>query len=304
MRLGLIRLGVLVAGLLATALAFASGASAAGHAAEPRPQFSFRTHADGFRIEVNSIEMKGRQGVYMAFRRHHQFAEYGAPAKISESTVKVKFGTLGELDYSFAPKGSSDAECFGAEGSEAAFTGAFTFTGEDGFIHIDADHATGFYKVEPEPSGCRARRSDRPVAARAAPFQRYVGDGATLFARTAWKRTDGVSRLREVGVDRGKTAKQASVSAALVEVQRGLSIVRGAEINAPAHAFEWDFGTGTATLAPPAPFAGTASFTREPDGLNRFTGSLKAPIPGIAKPISMAGAEFNAKLTHGTPNEP
>ena len=195
------------------------------------------------------------------YRRHH-FAEYGAPAQISESTVKAKFGNLGELDYSFAPEGQKSAKCFGGAGSKASFTGTFTFTGENGFIHIDADHASGFYEVEPEPSGCPARRC-RPTRP---PHPR----GPPATARRCSPEPSGRGRTGSAACGRwpwsGATGKQATVTAAFVEVHRGLSIVRGAEVNAPAHAFEWDFGTGTATLAPPAPFAGAATFTRAADG--------------------------------------
>lgn len=294
MRLGLIRVGVLAAALLATALALVPGASAAARPAAPRLQFSFQTHADGFLVEVRSIEMKGKQGVFMTIYRRHHFAEYGAPAQISESTVKAKFGNLGELDYSFAPGGQKSSECIGWSGRKASFTGTFNFTGENGFIHIDADRASGFYEVEPEPSGCPAGRSDRP----AAPSQTSAGDGATLFARTSWTRARGVRRLREVAVGSGAT-----VTAAFVEVRRGLSIVRGAEVNAPVHAFEWDLGTGTATLMPPAPFAGTATVTRGADGGESFTGSLRARILGFAKPIAFAGGGFGAELRRATPHE-
>jgi hypothetical protein len=130
----------------------------------------------------------------------------------------------------------------------------------------------------------------------------HVGDGATLTALTPWRRTSGVRRLRYVTVSHRKTSKQATVSAYLAEVHRGLSIVRGSQVNTPARAFEWDFGAGTATLAPTAPFAGTATFTRGPDGHKRFTGSLRAPILGEPKPVDMAGAAFRATLQRGIPH--
>lgn len=300
----LVPAGALLASLLALALVLVPTASAAGGAKETRRQLSIQMRAGGFKIDIGGQEDSGTQSVVMFLSRRNQFAEYIVPAEITESTVKAKFGSLGELDYSFAPKGATATECFGRQGSEAAFTGSFTFTGENGFVHIDAPSATGFYTLEPKPPACATRRADRAApAARAVPFQPYVGGGATLSASSLAKTTKGIRQVRAITVSRGKTAKEAALYAALVENDHGMGVLRGVQMSAPAGVFEWDFDAGTATVAPPAPFAGTATFTRRADGHKLFSGSLRVPILGSGT-VRMAGGAFHATLHRGTPNDP
>jgi hypothetical protein len=303
MRPALVRAGALLAILLAISLALAPAAPAArpGH----ERQLTVQMQVGSFQIELDAQEAGGKDYALLYLSRRDQFAEYIAPAKFTDSAVEAKFGSFGELDYSFAPKGSAVPGCFGAPGSEAALTGKFTFTGEHGYVHIDADHASGFYKVEPEPNGCEVGRPDRAAtAARAVPFQPYVGDGATLSVSTKSMKKNGVRRRPGISIYRGKSAKQASVTAVLAESRRGVSSFRGVMLSAPARAFEWDFGAYTATVAPPAPFTGTAKLVHHPDGSSSFTGSLRVPILGEPKPVRMAGRGFRPKLIHGTPNEP
>jgi hypothetical protein len=266
-------------------------------------QISADLHAGGFKVGLEALESEGKSSAILYLSRGDQFAEYVAPATFTESTVEAKFGSLGELDYSFTPKSSGDAECFGAQGSQVGLSGTFDFTGEHGYVHIDAGHASGYYTVEPEPSGCGARRADRRATARAVPFQQYVGDGATLAVSTKPKKRAGKDRRLGISVDRGKTSKQADVTAVLGEAGQGLTSVRGVMLTAPARAFEWDFGAYTATVAPPAPFSGTAKLVHRPGGSSSFLGSLRVPILGESKPVRMAGQGFRPKLIHGVPNE-
>jgi hypothetical protein len=303
-RLALVRTALLATCLLA--LVVVPGASAAGRGREAERELSIEMHVGGFRIKVDGGELRGRQNVDLFVSRRRQYAQYVVPAEITDSTIKAKFGSLGEIDYSFAPQGSANLECPGAGGSEVNFTGTFNFTGENGYIHIDADHAAGTYSLFPEPSTCGTQRAEGAATSpRAAPYQPYVGEGATLGATTLAKTTNGSRRLRALTVSRGEATKetQTSVSGLLAELDHGVSILRGVTIMAPARAFEWDYAEGTATVSPPAPFSGTATFIRRADGWKAFTGSLRMPILGIAKPVSMAGGAFHATLHRGVPHE-
>jgi hypothetical protein len=302
-RLALVRIALVVTSLLALALVAVPAASAAGGAKESQRQLSIQMRVGGFKIEIDGQQGSGAEDVVMYLSRRDQFAEYIVPAEITDSTLKAKFGSLGELDYSYAPKGGTATECFGQQGSEAAFTGSFTFTGENGFVHIDAPVATGFYTLEPEPPMCATRRADRAArAARAVPFQPYV-DGAALSVSTMAKTDGGVRRARVLTASRQENSKEASFYAALVEGDHGMGVLRGVQMSAPARAFEWDFDAGTATVSPPAPFAGTATFTRRADGRKLFTGSLRVPILGSGT-MRMAGKGFHATLHRGIPKDP
>jgi hypothetical protein len=299
----LVRTAVAVASVIAAALLLAPAASAARPAEEPQRSLDIQMHVGNFHVQIGGEEEKRKQEVALFISRRHQYAEYAVPAEITDSTIKAKFGSLGQIDYSFAPQGSANLECPGA-GGKVNFTGTFTFTGENGYIHIDADNATGTYSLFPEPSACPAAPAERrATASRAAPFQPYVGEGATLGASTFAKTTNGIRRLRALTVSREQPRKETSISGLVAEQDHGMSIVRAATVTAPARAFEWDFAEGTATVAPSAPFSGTASFIRHADGRKAFTGSLRVPLLGITKPVAMAGAAFHATLHRGTPHE-
>ncbi len=300
----LVRILAAAASLLAAALLLASAASAAGPTEEPQRSISFEMQVGNFHVQLGGEEERGKQEVALFISRRHQYAEYAVPAEITDSTIKAKFGSLGEIDYSFAPQGPANLECSGAGGSKVNFTGTFAFTGENGYVHIDTDAATGTYSLFPEPSACSAAPAERrATASRAAAFQPYVGEGATLGASTFAKTTNGIRRLRAVTVSREQPRKDTSVSGLVAEQDHEMSIIRAATVTAPARAFEWDFAEGTATVTPSAPFSGTATFTRHADGRKSFTGSLRVPLLGIAKPVALAGAAFNATLHQGTPHE-
>jgi hypothetical protein len=303
-RLALVRIALLATSLLALALVVVPAVSAAGGGGETHRHLSIQMRVGAFRLEIDTQEHAGKQTAVLFISRRHQFAEYLVPAEVTDSTVKAKFGALGEIDYSYAPKGATNAECFGAEGSEAAFTGTFTFTGENDFIHIDADQATGFYGVEPEPPGCMPNRERRATAARAAPSSPKAGGSATLLASTSGKPTNGNRQARSFNVIGEGPSQRAGVIAVLAEDDHGMGVVRGVEMAIPGRAFEWDFAAGTATVAPPAPFTGTARLTKGADGRGRWTGSLRMPILGQRKPVSMAGPAFSAKLRQGSPSDP
>jgi hypothetical protein len=300
-RLALVRIALLAVSLLALALGAIPAASAAGAVEEPGGEINIEMHVGGFQVGVFGGESEGKHYAILYLSRGHQFAQYFAPAQITDSTFQSSFGSFGELDYSFAPKGSTGGECFGVTSSKAEFTGTFDFTGQRGYIHIDAPRVAGSYSVAPSP-GCQLPLppGPKPPSARAVPYQPYVGDGATLTASTL--ATKVKRRVRSVTVSRGKTAGTAEVSAGLAEVGPSVSVVRGVQATVPGQAFEWDFTAGTATVRPPAPFAGTATFTRLADGRKPFTGSLRARVLG-GETIHFAGAGFQATLHHGTPHE-
>lgn len=130
----------------------------------------------------------------MILYRDSQVAYYAAPAKVTADQVTARFGSLGELDYHFAPKRNGHIDCTGAEEGEAVFEGTFDFTGENGYVQIEADHAEGSFQVYPEPKNCPQKRHARR-AVRYHPS--YSDEGATLQARAGSR---AKRRSREVSV--------------------------------------------------------------------------------------------------------
>ncbi len=137
-------------------------------------------HVAGFHVERRSAsEDEGKQDVVMFLARGHQFAEYFAPAEITDSTFKAK------LRLARRTRLQLRAEGLGREPNASAspgqprrtFTGTFDFTGEKGYVHIDAPASPGLYS--PRPGTVRRARlrppAERLRRPRAVPYQPYVG---------------------------------------------------------------------------------------------------------------------------------
>jgi hypothetical protein len=235
----------------------------------------------------------------MIIGRGPRVAYYATPAKVTAERVTARFGRLGELDYRFAPKPNGSVDCNGAEEGKAVFEGSFDFTGENGYVHIEAGHAEGSFQIYLAPENCPQKR----LARRAVPYHpTYSEEGATLHAR-AGSRAKG--RMREVIVfhEGGHGPHKVVLYAFLTEAREGMMVARGVQLAAGAGAFRWNLEKGTATLRPPAPFTGSATFTRHGhDGHGTWKGSLGMPILG-GESVKLAGGEFRAFIHKGVPQD-
>jgi hypothetical protein len=235
----------------------------------------------------------------LILNRRPQVAYYSTPAKVTAERVTARFGSLGELDYRFAPKRNGSVDCDGAEEGEAVFEGTFDFTGENGYVHIEAGHAEGSFQIYPEPKNCPQKR----LARRAAPYHpSYSDEGATLHARAGSPAKGG---MREVIVfDEGRRGPhKVAFFATLAEKREGMVVARGVQLTAGSGAFNWNLEKGTATVRPPAPFTGSATFIRHgQDGPGAWRGSLGMPILG-GEPVKLAGREFRAFIHKGVPQD-
>jgi hypothetical protein len=295
MRRALVLAGVLFAGVLLAIPALAAGAGR-----EVEREVAFEMDVEGFGVQVSVSNNDGDVEATIIISRGSQVAFYAAPAEVTAGRVTARFGSFGELDYRFTPQRQGRVDCNDAEEGEASFEGTFDFTGENGYVRIEADHAEGSFRIYPEPKSCPQKR----LARRVVPYHPfYSGEGATLEAR-AGSRAKG--RIREVNVfdDGERGPHQVAVFATLAEKHpEGLTVARGVELVAGSGAFRWNFEKGTATLRPPAPFTGSATFTRPGhDGHGAWTGSLGMPIFG-GEPVELAGREFRASIHKGLPQD-
>jgi hypothetical protein len=294
MRRTLVLAGALLAGLLVAVPALAAAA-----APEVERDVAFSFDAEGFAVRVDVDNNDGDVNATIILSRGPLVAYYSAPAKVTADRVTAQFGRLGELDYYFTPKRNGSVDCEFAEEGEAVFEGTFVFTGESGYVHIEAPAAEGSFRIDPVPKNCAQKR----LARRVVPYSpTYSGEGATLEAGAgSWAQ----GRPRELNVfDLGKKGPhQVVVDAFLGEKREGMSVARGVQLIAGSGAFRWDLEKGTATLRPPKPFTGSATFTRRSKGRpGTWKGSLGMPILG-GNPVRLAGAEFHAVIHKGLPQD-
>jgi len=279
--------------ILAASLAALLAVSPLASAAEaPIRDVKFELHEDGFLVSVKSEIAEEK--VVLTLYRHGEVAYYEVPAEFTDTTVKARFGQLGELDYIFTP--GSNAGCTGP--AKGTFEGTFDFTGENEYVKFEAPRARGTF-LGSAKAGCRAARrstaAPRRVATKSKP--EAAKDEASLLAHTV--RTVPLRSLVIFELVQ-KHRRHVFFSAFEYEEEEGMVIARGAQTAGPPGDFTWNLKAGTARVDPPAPFIGSATFKRRPGGHSVWRGSLRAPVLG-GQPFRLAGDEFQAQLIEGSP---
>jgi hypothetical protein len=295
MRRALVIAGVMLAGLVASVPAPATAAAppSLGISEISRTSIGFHFHRGPYLVYV---EMEGPGNkLALTVVRHGASADYRTKPHFEGRSVRARFGRLGSLDLTFTPSPGKVQRCGTIVQSQGIFTGDFRFTGEHRYIHfdvhrIDGEHTTaGSCSSGRLATDLRARRGRADAEAR----------GATLEARTAgpWPLDTIIAE-----VYRGVRGFEGVVAGFRWERGEGMEVIRGAQIGIGRDRFRWDLDAGTASLRPPVPFTGSATFSRRPDGRARWSGSLRVPILG-GRPLALTGPRFHAHLRAGTPFE-
>jgi hypothetical protein len=223
---------------------------------------------------------------------HHEIAAYSVRGTVSAQGVEARFGELGRISVRFHPDGSHSGakpgECVGKKFESGVFVGTIEFRGERGYTKIDATRARGCLRH----SHARATPNIPGAGASAAEEEREV---AILTVKA------GTRQLRAAGFREPDGSGQAEFTASVLERRGPMRIARAAIAPAKSPAFVFDQALGTATVSPPEPFSGTASFERHPDGSTSWTGNLSVSLLGIA-PVPLTGSAFKASLRPGFDN--
>jgi hypothetical protein len=234
--------------------------------------------------------------------RKGQFVRYLVPGEATESGLKARFGQLGLIDVAFTPtKTLSSTEpgdgCTGAPRTlrEGVFTGTIEFTGEREFVRIEGPQATGSMSVisrwecpEAEAMDPLARVSRLSEAT--SREEKRERESATLAAVRR-----GFSSYFVAGVAHRHSGGKSIFLGAKIEIREGMNIWRATEVRGPASAFDFDHAAGTATLRPPAPFRGHASFDARRHGRGLWRSTIRVPLLG-ANPIDTGGPGFRVTL--------
>jgi hypothetical protein len=301
--------------LFSLLLAVLAVAAAPAGAAQPRHGLGFELHADGFWVTAKSP--LGSDRVRLMLDRHGEVAYYWAPARVGADSVRVRFGRLGVLAFNFAPDHrEGPLGCGGRnDGSQqGTFRGALVFHGENDYADVDAHRARGYMQTRPtecaggrrttggEGEVRRATASPGDIARRA-----LAGPGTVARASAAPVAETGAFIEATTAnalpadvfysfLDQGPKGVRVVFGALREERREGMRIERGAQIYGGAAGFQWNLGTGTALLEPPAPFEGRAVYKRESHGKASWAGSLRVPVLGAPRPMRLAGSAFTARL--------
>lgn len=243
-----------------------------------------------------SVEATANQ-ITLAVGKGPQLNVYTVRGELSDRGIKGRFGKLGRVSVRFEPARTARLRRLagGCDGPsqrtvEAVFTGTIRFRGENGYATVDASRAVGEVEYS-HPPNCARRRDviPDPWAYFEKLEREFEFDQVAVLQATDRRRL-----LAAIAVDTEE--RQAAFFYGGTRERRGrMEILRLAGVKAPLSAFAFDHTTGTATLTPPAPFTGSATFQRGPDGSKAWSGSLSVPLLG-SEPVLLAGPRFRAGL--------
>ena len=301
--------------IAAATLALAAPATAPGHPPKtiriPIPAFtsiSARAAAShGYRLELSGrYEAPVRQeadGVAVSYlgvtlRKGSTKAEYTVASAVApDGTIAASLGSLGRLALRFVPRQVTEPrfgpDCEHREKVErGVLRGTIAFRGEGGYSHLAATALPATLTSVPETL-CTYHP---PPAPRSSESIRFGG---------GWSR----GRNRSIYVSTGEHPRLgiATLWASSSERRGQVGITRYAKAVVPAGDAPFDQSAGTASVAPPAPFTGSARFSAFPGKeAGTWLGSLAADFPGDPG-VHLAGHRFEGSLLSGSecgPDEP
>jgi hypothetical protein len=296
---------VAFAGALLAAFVFTSGAGAA-----PAPYLSaeFTVPAsNGYTLDVKS---ERGQLTLIAFREsapvahitdagrllpagegNYASATYYAPATGGPEAIAADLGPLGRIDVAFQPSGQTRVTHLSQRGKSTdctfphrivrrlgTFVGTISFHGENGYTSLDLASAPGSIGTSPFRN-CSTKRG---TVSREGVFGQAGPDVFLSAADPPSHISFGASTL----------GPGSGFFASFVELlPSGLAVIRAAQAHASG-ALAFDPGRHVATLRPPAPFSGAATYRR--DAAHPWSGSLAVDFPGVTVPLT--GPSFKAQM--------
>jgi len=250
----------------------------------------FRLHGShGYAI---SVFASGRQ-VSLTAEHGGSSASYTASGVVSPEKVEARLGNLGQISLQFHAKGrpkmvAPDRGCSGKKGTveSGTWVGTVDFKGEQGFTSVHATRGRAEFSKTPRWT-CKGEEEEGSLAGiRWTSLEASANRGAFVLA----------SRIES----QAHPSIDTSFFVAAIGERLGgrLSAVRSISADAPIDAFALTEEAGSvtsATVSPPAPFTGTATFQRTAGSKGSWSGSLVGDFPGRSN-VALAGPKFSAKI--------
>jgi hypothetical protein len=286
---GLFAALALLAGLAAPAPAAALGfAEIFGPGAGPPAEFRTRA-SNGFSVQVRG----GRGRVTLSASGPTGTASYRVRGRASGRRIVANFGKRGRIDVTFKPSHRKRLETppNGCKGPPhvtqwGVFAGTIRFRGERGFTRLHAGRVGGRTHSHQRWKCKRRHRAQHSAASSA------NQDGPVILDISGPRRGLEVSAF---SAERGETFGLTAFFASLHERRGRMGIVRSSFEIAHQWNFTFDDALTTATVMPPAPFAGRATFEHLPGEPVSWAGSLSLALPGT-KRFSLVGPRYHPRL--------
>lgn len=279
---------------LVCALALVASPSLASSSAQPRvaPERplpipgAFRLSAsNGYTLDVIAVPPRaGRTASLLIYAyKRGRGVRYVAPATVTETSMQSDLGELGEISVSFHRSNQATSVPCGKEAirfDSGRYEGKIDFHGEEGYTSVEATSVPG--NIDYLLSGLCSEGFIEGGSDERAP-------GAALYIRNP-----GLGP--ELSVRKRRPGAAALITASMSEYSNGISIQRFTSQWVPGVAFRYDRRLRTATVRPPAPFAGSARFDLGKKAGQRWSGDLTIDMPGRAG-VPLTGPALRATLS-------
>ncbi len=258
----------------------------------PMASFSLRA-SNGYRISVERF--RGRVSLYAVHGGKSFFAgtSYTVPSKVSPQRIDARFGRFGRVSVKLKTermhKGKLEEQCTGKPETtrEGDFVGTIRFRGEGGYTSVNAQRAEGRLS-----SGQKLKcvfPNLRPGSGPVAHGSRQDPPSLDAFQ----------GRHRFFGVEASGGRQRSILFTAGYAERRGrMQVFRNVFAEAPPASFSFTSDLSAATVQPPPPFKGEASYQRESTSPT-WSGSLSVDFPG-REDVQLAGPRFTAHLARNS----
>jgi hypothetical protein len=286
-RLGRSVLGALaVLALVGAGLASTSAVHSAGAAGTDTPAVSPPSGFDlpgsaGYAVEVAGVAAQEGSAAQVVVRvtSRRGAVTYRFPAVVEAGSIQADLGAYGQISVVFHPLsgGMSAAElgCSRDLSSTAGYyEGTISFHAE-GLTAVDASRAKGSVGLALSLLCATQLEEERPT--RPGTYLEVSG-GPTAPSLTISQRRHGLATQIEAGIS---------------EHRGGVAIERSISVAASSGSFIHE-GLRSATVSPPAPFTGSATFRRD-GSVTSWRGNLRVSFPGRPG-VALTGKGVQAQL--------
>jgi hypothetical protein len=221
-------------------------------------------------------------------------ASYAAAGTVTDDRIAADFGQFGSVGVTFTPHGEprttrrNEAGCTVRTTSQrGVYAGSIVFAGENGFSNATASSAPG--------------RDVSQVVRCTLPGPASTGDGGG--ERGTLLLADGPSRVGRATLWATKIdgEPRPQFNASTTSDVGDVTVIRYASAEGRRGDFSFNRRQRShALVTPPAPFTGSARFTRQSKGHTRWSGDLVVPLPGLAGPASLTGKGIRARMSRTT----
>jgi len=243
--------------------------------------------------------------VSLVVQGDHAAVQYFARGAAGKGRIRARFGSLGRVALRFHPRGKArlrkepESDCHGGDSliQPGVFVGKLDFEGEQDYTGAHANRIKGTV-THTKRQVCKTNGSDEGEEG---PFSFL---GGTILSATAQENATSfiASRIESKSKSKAKPGLSASAfSASVVEFpQPGFWVFRSIQTKATKDPTAFSVVTShgrvdEATVTPPAPFSGSATYQRTvADKSETWAGSLAGDFPGLGM-VSLAGPKFCAE---------